>query len=297
MSEPAKFEYHDFFNIRELKNESEHSSPPCASNCVTVYLTRGLSGFLFFHDGKVHLEDEFALITPSHFDCSIFYSPTAPKASCVMLQINVDKILDILNIFQYAQKERTKWKKPKAGWLFYGGRVILLRRGAIKPHLDNLSQYTKGNQPESSNVILEFEQLHAVFNVLSIIGKAFDVLNSAKNLQGFKKEVGNKRIAKIIDYLDENYSSKIELTELAEHFKMPKTYLCQSFKKETNQTIINYLNNTRIVHAMGLLQDGMGNVSQVAMKTGFNDLNYFIQYFKKSTGITPKQFYKRNIGK
>jgi YesN/AraC family two-component response regulator len=98
----------------------------------------------------------------------------------------------------------------------------------------------------------------------------------------------------IVDYIENNFASDIDLNDLAGRFKMSKTYLCQSFKRETNQTVINYLNSIRMIHALKMFQKGEGNVSRVAMENGFHDVSYFIQLFKKSTGFTPKQFYKKS---
>ena len=47
-----------------------------------------------------------------------------------------------------------------------------------------------------------------------------------------------------------------------------------------------------ILEAQRLLLYSNSNVNQVAYRLGFEDASYFVKYFKKYTGVSPKDFRK-----
>lgn len=61
-------------------------------------------------------------------------------------------------------------------------------------------------------------------------------------------------------------------------------------------TITDYVNHRRIVLAKQYLSRPTPSITDIALMTGFNDLNYFIRVFKKLTGQTPLQFRQKPTG-
>ena len=93
-----------------------------------------------------------------------------------------------------------------------------------------------------------------------------------------------------IQYIKKNYSKKISLAMLAEELYVHPTYLSNLFKKQTGQTVVDYINNYRIEIAKKLLQDTRNKVFWVAEQVGFVNQRYFSQKFKKNTGYTPAEY-------
>lgn len=72
-------------------------------------------------------------------------------------------------------------------------------------------------------------------------------------------------------------------------------YLGKTYYKETNTRFNKKLAEYRVTKAQELLQQNY-KVYEVASMTGFgNSPEYFVQTFKKFTGITPKQFVKQHV--
>ena len=72
-------------------------------------------------------------------------------------------------------------------------------------------------------------------------------------------------------------------------------YLGKTYYKETQVRFNKKLAEYRIAKAQELLQQNY-KVYEVAAMTGFgNSPEYFVQTFKKITGITPKQFVKQQV--
>ena len=117
-------------------------------------------------------------------------------------------------------------------------------------------------------------------------------LNDRKLLHEHCKDTGaaSDKISDIIDYLNNYYYEKISLDLLANKFYVNKYYLCNLFKKETNCSIIQFLNKKRLNEAQKLLIYSNYSITDVSGIIGFENVNYFINIFKKQYNCTPKTF-------
>lgn len=105
-----------------------------------------------------------------------------------------------------------------------------------------------------------------------------------------------RKIFDMISYLHEHYTEKFSLTELAQSVFMSRNECCRYFKQMMNMTITEYLLEYRLSKAAELLETSGLSITEIAEKTGFCDVSYFIKVFRLKTGITPKA-YAHKIGK
>ncbi|WP_238884156.1 AraC family transcriptional regulator [Clostridium sp. YIM B02551] len=103
------------------------------------------------------------------------------------------------------------------------------------------------------------------------------------------------KVNNIISYLNENIKRKITLNELSELVKLSPTYLSRSFKEITGYSIIEFFNKMKIDKAKELIIDGDKKVKEVAEILGFKDEFYFSRIFKRIEGISPSEFYSKNV--
>lgn len=97
--------------------------------------------------------------------------------------------------------------------------------------------------------------------------------------------------AKILSYIDRNYSQELSLDMLAEYMNLHPNYISSLFKKETGATFIHYLNTLRINEAKKLLVEiRQIPVNMIGSKVGYENRHYFNKVFKKYTGITPGKY-------
>lgn len=96
----------------------------------------------------------------------------------------------------------------------------------------------------------------------------------------------------IINYLNKNYSKKINSKDIEEIFESNYDYLNRVFHKMTGYTITNYLNYIRINRAKELLITTPIKISDVSYLVGIDDPYYFSKLFKKYTGMSPTQYLK-----
>ncbi len=100
------------------------------------------------------------------------------------------------------------------------------------------------------------------------------------------------KISPVIAYLDSHLCEDISLDFLANKFYINKYYLCHLFKEASGFTILEYLNNRRIIYAGRLLRQGY-SVQKAGEEAGFSGVSTFIRVFKKITGLSPGQYAKR----
>ena len=105
-----------------------------------------------------------------------------------------------------------------------------------------------------------------------------------------KKQTGF-HLTKAIEYIQEHYMEDLPLGVVAASVYVSEFYLSHLFRKEMNQTFSDYAAKVRIDKAREFLrEDSTARIQEVAIKTGFNDPNYFAKIFKKHTGISPREY-------
>lgn len=102
------------------------------------------------------------------------------------------------------------------------------------------------------------------------------------------------RIEQTLDFIEAHYNENISLDRLARLAYMSRSSYQRSFRKLMNTSPINHLVHFRIRKASSLLlcQPEL-NTTEIALRVGFSDSNYFSRMFKKITGHTPRGFRRR----
>lgn len=99
--------------------------------------------------------------------------------------------------------------------------------------------------------------------------------------------VSNQFVKAAIEYMKQNYSRKIELTEIADSLNISVTYLSHIFKSHTNKSPYRYLTEYRLSAAKYMLANQNALVKEIAYSCGFSSEANFIYAFRKFNGISP----------
>lgn len=102
-----------------------------------------------------------------------------------------------------------------------------------------------------------------------------------------------KLVEQAIAYMQENYKAHINLDDIVSGVFLSKDYFRQIFKKTTGTSISSYIQDLRINEACRLLACSDASSSQIARESGFNDIKFFYQTFKKAVGMTPAEYRKK----
>lgn len=98
------------------------------------------------------------------------------------------------------------------------------------------------------------------------------------------------QIEKVYKYIQENFSRKITLAEMARLVNMSAVSFNRFIKKRTGKTLVEYINDTRISYAARWLIETDLSIGEIGYKCGFNNIANFNRVFKKSKKRTPSEF-------
>ncbi|MBP3543379.1 MAG: helix-turn-helix transcriptional regulator [Lachnospiraceae bacterium] len=102
-------------------------------------------------------------------------------------------------------------------------------------------------------------------------------------------------IQEVAKYICMNYNTQITLEDAAKQANMSAAYFSRKFKRTTGFGFKEYLSNVRLKEAATLLLETNDSITDIALRCGYNDSNYFGDVFKKMKGMSPYQ-YRKNKG-
>ncbi|WP_243124629.1 helix-turn-helix transcriptional regulator [Enterocloster clostridioformis] len=98
------------------------------------------------------------------------------------------------------------------------------------------------------------------------------------------------RMRKIIHYIDEHYSEKLLLSDIALKEDLSLTYLSHFFKDYLGIPFQEYLAKIRCEKARQLLLLTDFPLLDICMSCGFSDSKYFNSGFRRQYGCSPKEY-------
>ena len=105
-------------------------------------------------------------------------------------------------------------------------------------------------------------------------------------------DVQRQRLQEAKEYIEQNFDQPIRLQTLAYLSDMSITNFRREWARLYAESPIAYRDSIRLYYAKQYLNCGYYTVSEVAGKCGFEDAGYFVRFFKKHVGITPREYQK-----
>lgn len=112
-----------------------------------------------------------------------------------------------------------------------------------------------------------------------------------KRMKNIKKQtVCSKPVSAAMDYIYDNLHKRIFINDLADYLKINPSYLSRIFKKETGETVTDYIKRQKLETAKNMLLYSALRPAEIAQILAFPSQSYFNDVFKKYTGLTPSEF-------
>ncbi len=154
--------------------------------------------------------------------------------------------------------------------------------------------YTRRKAGRLLNRMLQeegFQRLISLFELFQMLAdsKEYELLQ----VSGFGLEVNTRdfdRMQTIYRFIHTRFQEDIHLPEVAQLINMTVPAFARYFKRITQRTFTQFVNEVRIANACNLLEHSDLTVSTIAHESGFNNLSYFNKQFRSHTGITPKEY-------
>ena len=143
------------------------------------------------------------------------------------------------------------------------------------------------------NELSPLEQLLELMKVFHILATANDkdLLNHDSRWNKFMLK-DKIRMGAVYEYIDAEYHNKPDVNVVADKVNLTTPAFCRYFKKQTNMTFTEFVNQYRIERAKNLLMQN-NNVSEVCFAVGLESLSYFNRIFRAIVGENPSDFRKK----
>lgn len=160
----------------------------------------------------------------------------------------------------------------------------------------NRAIYELGKDPA---MLFDKTDIWSVINRCSDVDELHQLILNTSQLvimRIFQKQVPKDKtiVEKAKRIIDEDFGSKLSLEIVAKKIYISPCYLSTVFSRETGMTFKDYLINSRISRAKGLLHDPSAKIYNVAKAVGYSDARYFSDLFRKRVGMTPAE-YRKNL--
>lgn len=153
---------------------------------------------------------------------------------------------------------------------------------ALLPLLEQLLQEYRGLDTYS-----QVQTKALLFQLLTFIGRCQDDFQAPQIL-----DQAQTAIQEAARFIYEHYEENLTLADAALVAHMNTTYFSKKFKESTGFGFKEYLTNLRLQKAARLLSTTDISITEIAGICGFSDGNYFGDVFRKSFGMSPRNYRK-----
>tara|TARA_R110000868_G_scaffold40008_1_gene138740 strand:+ start:3624 stop:4460 length:837 start_codon:yes stop_codon:yes gene_type:complete len=168
---------------------------------------------------------------------------------------------------------------------FENSKRVICFNGKIKE--------TVGKRLQKLHLLSHFEQFIEVLSLFQLLANTTEMILlhdvPFENMYNNKEQL---RLKVVYEFIEENFQRSISLEEIAQKTNLSKAAFCRYFKKMTQLTFTEFLNQYRIEQAKRLLKSDK-NVTETCYECGFDSLSYFNRIFKKVVGKNPIEFKKK----
>lgn len=125
----------------------------------------------------------------------------------------------------------------------------------------------------------------------------YEITRSTSNL--LKYSISQEKLAlanKVRVLIQKDLSEHLSIPEIAQEVGSSETTIKEVFSRVNGVTIYNFYQNRRLAKALQLLQMKEMPILEIAFQLGFSSSSNFSKFFKKMTGMTPREYIQKKVG-
>lgn len=128
-----------------------------------------------------------------------------------------------------------------------------------------------------------------LYRLLSLLIRSY--VAPATDLDQYRAKLRElERLAPVFKQIDESYSDKLTVEQLANLTGLSRYHFSRLFKQLTDKSLMEYINWIRINKSEELLRNTSMSISEIAEACGFNDIYYFSRTFRKHKELSPTKW-------
>lgn len=198
----------------------------------------------------------------------------------IVIQLRTDFLGAAINLAPELSLIHTLFKSAAYGVAFHGDTRTLVAQKLKQ--LNNLNS---------------FDQLLELIHIFQLLAGSneYTILNKDETSKDFilKDKI---RMGAIYEYIDAHYAQKPDVNIVAGKVNLTTPAFCRYFKRQTNITFTEFVNQYRIERAKNLLMQDK-NITETCYAVGFESLSYFNKLFNKIVGENPSDFKKKWVAR
>jgi two-component system response regulator YesN len=190
----------------------------------------------------------------------------------------------------------------------------------VELELDKLSEYIRQHRITKSIIISSLHQFIRIMSeelqkiddtyvpepeLFAQISNSKTFAEALERLHPFVNDIFDKRenigesneerlVKQTLEFVKNRYSdAALSLNDVCEYLSISTSRFSTVFKQGTGMTFMEVLTNERMEKAKQLLSMTNMKNYEIAEKVGYNDAHYFSIAFKKTTGLSPKEYSKK----
>lgn len=237
-----------------------------AQSALKQRIVYGNSNLYFHEDIKIFSEQEFP-VSQLHLLNQYIERNEIQKIKKLLLEIFSEDLI---------RKYGTPYLKIM--WV----RVLNM----IFHYYDNKANKTAGLE----NLLMNFNLPDQIQSISEIQQRITEIIVECVRNENVTEINARSRIKMAVRYIQEHYNENIAINDLAGRYGMSPNYFSSIFKKEMNQSTVNYITELRIKKAQEFLEHSEMSVVDIAKNVGYEDSQYFFRVFKKYIGMTPLNY-------
>lgn len=192
--------------------------------------------------------------------------------------------------------------------IIYGFEGSILQQEFVKPMISDAALGSIVFQKEVPWQATILESLHQIYNLylehpasfemqiqqhlssiwLTIYNQTLHTKSRTDRVTKPSRDI--ERLRNILTFIQEHYSEKITLEDIADQISICKSECCRFFKKHMNESLFDYLMYYRVEKSLPLLAEDSLSVTEIAELTGFSSSGYFARVFREQMHCTPTQY-------
>ena len=133
--------------------------------------------------------------------------------------------------------------------------------------------------------------LHCICSICRLYSRLLNVVQYRQMTEAAYLARNKKmaRLSRIAEYIDNNYSEKITLEQLARQENVTTTYLSHFIHDNLRMTFQEYVSSVRFERALKLLRDTSMCMTDVSVISGFSDVKYLSRMLEARFGVSAQE--------
>ena len=179
---------------------------------------------------------------------------------------------------------------PKSGkmscrWIFLYAKI----NGSLKPE-DAYSFPRVIKAEDSGEIAAAFERMFSTGDLWENYGDAYKLMGALLRCATPICKTLHDGVQRALAFISEHYREPISVADIARTASTSESNFFALFRKHVGESPISYINHYRASAAAARLVSSDESVCEIAASVGVTDALYFSKLFKKTYGMSPRDY-------